>query len=312
MSIVIAGGTGFIGRALCTALSQEGHRVTILTRNSGSAERCLGNNLLSVEWTGRNTGLWEQALEGADAVINLAGAPIADARWTPARKQLLIDSRVHTTRIIVEAMSRRSAKPRVLISASGIGYYGASDDRVLDEGAARGQGFLADLCLAWEAEALRAAEFGVRVVVLRTGMVLEQDGGALPKMLLPFRLFAGGPIMPGTQWVSWIHRRDHIGLIQWALTTATVSGPINVVAPEPVTMKTFCEVLGRVIHRPSWLPVPRFALNMLLGELGTLMTTGQRVTPAKAMAGGYRFRYPTLEPALQAILVGATTALRAA
>jgi uncharacterized protein (TIGR01777 family) len=200
----------------------------------------------------------------------------------------------------------------VLISASGIGYYGASDDRVLDEGSARGQGFLADLCLAWEAEALRAAECGARVVTLRTGMVLEQEGGALPKMLLPFRLFAGGPIMPGCQWVSWIHRRDHIGLIQWALTTATVSGPINAVAPEPVTMKTFCEVLGRVLHRPSWLPVPSIALNILLGELGTLMTTGQRVVPAKAIAGGYTFQYPTLEPALQAILTGTTAALRAA
>ena len=188
MDIIVTGGTGFIGRALCTALSQEGHRVTILTRNSGSAERRLGKNLSSVEWTGRSTGPWEQVLEGADAVINLAGAPIADDRWTPARKQLLIDSRVHTTRILVEAMSRRSAKPRVLISASGIGYYGASDDRELDEGAARGKGFLADLSLAWEAEALRAAESGARVVLLRTGMVLEQDGGALPKMLLPFIL----------------------------------------------------------------------------------------------------------------------------
>jgi len=169
MNIVVAGGTGFIGRALCTALSQESHRVTILTRDSGSAERLLGENLLPVEWTGRNTGPWEQALEGADAVINLAGAPIADARWTPARKQLLIDSRVHTTRIIVEAMSRRSSKPQVLISASGIGYYGPSDDRVLDEGTACGQGFLADLCLEWEAEALRAAEFGSCAVTNRNG-----------------------------------------------------------------------------------------------------------------------------------------------
>jgi uncharacterized protein (TIGR01777 family) len=199
-------------------------------------------------------------------------------------------------------MSSRSSKPRTLISASGIGYYGASDDHVLDEGAARGQGFLADLCLAWEADALRAAEFGTRVVLLRTGMVLEHDGGALPKMLLPFRLFAGGPIMPGTQWVSWIHRRDHIGLIQWAITTPNVSGPVNAVAPGPMTMNTFCEDLGRVLHRPSWLPVPGLALKGVLGELGTLMTTGQRVNPTKALAGGYVFRYPTLEPALRAIL----------
>lgn len=312
MNIVIAGGTGFVGRALCMTLSQGGHKVSILTRNSGSATRLFGNNMLPVEWNGRDTGPWEQALEGADAVINLAGAPIADARWTDARKQILTDSRVFTTRLLVRALSRRSSKPATFISASGIGYYGPSDDRLLDEGAARGTGFLADLCLAWEAEAMRAAESGNRVVILRTGMVLEADGGALAKMLLPFRLFAGGPIMPGTQWVSWIHRSDHIGLIKWALTTATVSGPINAVAPEPVRMNTFCEILGRILHRPSWLPVPSVAMNILLGELGTLMTTGQRVIPAKAIAGGYRFQYPTLEPALQAILTGTTDASRAA
>lgn len=302
MNIVITGGTGFIGRALCTALFRGGHRVSVLTRNVGQISYQPGVSVKPVEWNGRDTGPWEQTLEGADAIINLAGAPIADARWTVARKQLLTDSRVLTTRLLVRALSRCSSKPATFISASGIGYYGASDDRLLDEGAARGQGFLADLCLAWEAEALKAAEFGVRVVILRTGMVLEQDGGALPKMLLPFRFFAGGPIMPGNQWVSWIHRRDHVGLIQWALSTPTVSGPINAVAPEPVTMNTFCEVLGGVLHRPLWLPVPRFALNMLLGELGTLMTTGQRVIPAKAVAGGYAFHYPTLEPALRAAL----------
>jgi uncharacterized protein len=302
MNIVVAGGTGFIGRALCRSLAGEGHRVSILTRHPDRSSPQGDTSLDWVSWNGRDTGRWERVLEGADAVINLGGAPIADARWTDVRKQLLTDSRVLTTRLLVRAMSQRSTKPATFISASGIGYYGASDDRRLDEGAARGQGFLADLCLAWEAEALRAAEFGARVVTLRTGVVLERDGGALPKMILPFRFFAGGPIMPGNQWVSWIHRRDHIGLIQWALTTPAVSGPINVVAPEPVTMKTFCKILGLALHKPSWLPVPRFALDLLLGELGTLMTTGQRVIPAKAMAGGYTFLYPSLEPALRAIL----------
>ena len=301
MQIVVAGGTGFIGRPLCASLCQEGHQVTLLTRRIEGEWPC-ASIVTAVEWNGRTAGAWEHCLDGADAVINLAGAPIADGRWNDARKQLLMESRVLTTRLLVEALSRRSSKPRTLINASGIGYYGASDDRVLDEGAARGQGFLADLCLAWEAEALRAAEFGVRIVMLRTGMVLEQDGGALPKMLLPFRLFAGGPILPGTQWVSWIHRRDHIGLIQWILTTPSVSGPVNAVAPEPVTMNTFCQVLGRVLHRPSWLPVPGFALQMALGELGTLMTTGQRVNPAKAISRQYVFHYPTLEPALRAIM----------
>ena len=301
MQIVIAGGTGFIGRPLCAALCQEGHRVTLLTRRIESQRSC-GSSVTAVEWNGREAGGWEHCLDGADAVINLAGAPIADGRWTEARKQLLTESRVLTTHLLVEALSRRSRKSCTLINASGIGYYGVGDDRILNEGAVRGQGFLADLCLAWEAEALRAAEFGVRVVMLRTGMVLEQDGGALPKMLLPFQLFAGGPIMPGTQWVSWIHRRDHIGLIQWVLTTSSVSGPVNAVAPEAVTMNRFCEVLGRVLHRPCWLPVPGFVLHVAVGELGTLMTTGQRVNPAKALSEGYVFHYPTLEPALRAIM----------
>ena len=302
MQVVVTGGTGFIGQPLCASLCQEGHRVTLLTRRREEAQRLYGATVTAVEWNGREAGAWERCLEGVDAVINLAGAPITDGRWNEARKRLLTESRVLTTRLLAEAVSRRTSKPRTLISASGIGYYGASDDRVLDEGAARGEGFLADLCLAWEMEALRTAEFGVRVVLLRTGMVLEQDGGALPKMLLPFRLFSGGPIMPGTQWVSWIHRRDHIGLIQWILTTPHVSGPVNAVAPEAVTMKRFCEVLGQVLHRPSWLPVPGFALQIALGELGTLMTTGQRVNPAKALSGGYIFHYPTLEPALRAIV----------
>ncbi len=302
MQIVMTGGTGFIGRSLCASLRQEGHRVILLSRKREEAQRLCGSTVTTVEWNGREAGTWEHCLEGTDAVINLAGAPIADGRWTEARKQHLLESRVLSTRLLVEALSRSSSKPRTLVSASGIGYYGASDDRVLDESAARGQGFLPDLCLAWEAEALRAAGCGVRVVTLRTGMVLERDGGALPKMLLPFQLFIGGPIMPGSQWVSWIHRDDHIGLTKWILKTPGVSGPVNAVSPEAVTMNRFCEALGRVLHRPSWLPVPGFALSLALGELGTLMTTGQRVNPAKALSGGYVFRYPTLEPGLQAIV----------
>jgi uncharacterized protein len=302
MHIVMTGGTGFIGRSLCASLCQEGHRVTLITRRREDAQRLFGSTVTVVEWNGQEAGAWEHCLEDADAVINLAGAPIADGRWTEARKRLLTESRILTTRLLVAGMSRRSSKPRTLVSASGIGYYGASDDRMLDESAARGRGFLADLCLAWEEEAIRAEEFGVRVVLLRTGMVLEQDGGALPKMLLPFRLFTGGPIMPGTQWVSWIHRRDHIGLTRWALTTPSATGPVNAVAPESVTMSRFCEGLGRVLHRPSWLPVPGFTLSLALGELGTLMTTGQRVSPAKALSGGYVFHYPMLETALRAIV----------
>lgn len=302
MQFVMTGGTGFIGRALCASLFQDGHRVAVLTRNAREASYLLGATVTAVEWHGQESGAWEESLEGADAVINLAGAPIADARWTDARKRLLTDSRVRTTRRLVDVMSQRSSKPITLISASGIGYYGAGDDRVLDEGAPRGDGFLADLSAAWEEEALRAEQFGARVVLLRTGMVLERDGGALPRMLLPFRLFVGGPIMPGTQWISWIHRHDLVGLIKWALANTTLSGPINAVAPSPVTMTELSSTLGQVLQRPSWLPVPEFVVKVALGELGSLMTTGQRVHPGKAIASGFVFQYPTLEPALWAIL----------
>jgi uncharacterized protein len=302
MHVVVAGGTGFIGRALCRSLSQKGHRVTILTTNGRAGSQVFGTSVTTVHWNGRDGGAWEMSLEGADAVVNLAGAPIADGRWTKARKRLLTESRVQLTRCLVEAISQRSAKPRVLISASGIGYYGPNDNAVLTETAPPGEGFLAELCIEWERAAGRASDFGTRVVLLRTGMVLERDGGALPKMLLPFRLFVGGPIMPGTQWVSWIHRDDQVGLIEWALVTPTVSGPVNAVAPEPERMQTFCSTLGRVLHRPSWIPVPEAALSLGLGELGTVMTTGQRVSPQKPLVNGYVFRYPALEPALRAIL----------
>lgn len=301
MHIVVTGGTGFIGRALCTALHQVGHRVIVLSRRPDAAQRLFIGGVMVTQWDDHEDGQWEHHLNGADAVVNLAGAPIVGVRWTTQRKQVLLDSRVLATRRLVRALSRCAKKPHILINASGIGYYGASDDRLLDEHSARGRGFLADLCEEWEAEARRGSEFGVRVVVLRTGMVLDGDGGALPKMALPFRFFFGGPVMPGTQWVSWIHRRDHIELIQWILGNPGVSGSVNAVAPGAVTMRDFCAALGRMLHRPSWLPVPSTVLELGLGELGTIMTTGQRVQPAVALKGGYRFRYPELEGALTAI-----------
>ena len=299
MKIIVTGGTGFIGRALINEMAGQRHEVVVFSRKADHPPHFPGR---LVEWDARSAGPWQTEVASADAVVNLAGAPIAERRWTDARKRLLVESRILSTRLLVEAFAVRSAPLPLLISASGIGYYGPSDDRLLNEASSLGQGFLAELSAAWEAEALRAGQFGTRVVLLRTGMVLERDGGALPKMMLPFRLFAGGPVLPGTQWVSWIHRADLIGLIQWALATPTISGPVNAVAPEPVTMNAFCDVLGKVLHRPSWLPVPGLALRLMLGELGTLMTTGQRVEPAKARAGGYSFRYPSVESALRAIV----------
>ncbi|HMX91478.1 MAG TPA: TIGR01777 family oxidoreductase, partial [Nitrospira sp.] len=207
MNIVVTGGTGFIGHALVEELSHAGHDVVVLSRRPHSPTQ---SKVRYVEWDARSVGPWQDAVAAADAVVNLAGEPIAEGRWTSARKRILFESRILATRSLVDAIATRSRPLPVLISASGIGYYGLQDDRVLDERSPLGEGFLAQLSAAWEAEALRAGQFGTRVVLLRTGMVLERDGGALPKMMLPFRLFAGGPVLPGTQWVSWIHRADLI------------------------------------------------------------------------------------------------------
>ncbi len=302
MKIVISGGTGFIGQAVCRALAARNHDVVVLSRRAGEAELGLDPAVKVVEWDGLTAGPWERELESADAVINLAGASIADARWTAERKRVIYESRIAATRLLVQALDRVSTRPRVFLCASGVGYYGPCDDRLLREHDLPGTGFLAELCVAWEREAMSAQRTGARVIGLRFGMVLEKDGGALPRMLPPFRAFVGGPIGPGTQWVSWIHRQDVIGIVEWVLATPTVSGPVNVVAPSPVTMKEFCDTLGRVLGRPSWLRVPVPALRLALGELGTVLATGQRVLPEVAQQGGYRFRYPSLEPALQAIL----------
>ncbi len=312
MKIVISGGTGFIGRALCRALVAEDHDVVALSRRTGEAVGRLGPAVRIVEWDGLTAGPWERELDSADAVINLAGAPIAEARWSPERKRVIYDSRIVATRLLAQALDRVSGRPRVFLSASGVGYYGPRDDRPLLEDAPPGTGFLAELCVAWEREAMQAQGAGARVVYLRFGMVLEKDGGALPKMLPSFRAFVGGPIGPGTQWVSWIHRQDLIGMMEWVLAAPRVSGPVNAVAPGAVTMREFCATLGRVLRRPSWLPVPGMVLRLTLGELATVLTTGQRVLPGVAQQGRYRFRYSSLEPALQAIFGPAASSRPAA
>jgi uncharacterized protein (TIGR01777 family) len=312
MKIIVPGGSGFIGRALCSALVRGGHQVAVLSRNPREAACVLDPVVTVVGWDGVNSGIWEHALEGSDAIINLAGEPIADKRWTAQRKMVIRQSRIGTTKLLVEAFARLSQRPTILINGSGIGYYGSRDSTPTTEETPAGTGFLAELCVAWEDEAKRAEDLGLRVVRLRTGMVLGTDGGALPRMILPFRLFAGGPILPGDQWVSWIHLQDHIGLIQWALSNHRIAGSLNGVAPEPVTMREFCRKLGHVLGRPSWLPVPAFVLELALGELATVMTTGQRVTPTVALRDGYSYQYPELETALRVILAADMQKLAAA
>lgn len=302
MNIIIAGGSGFIGRPLCRALAEDGYQVTVLSRHPIEASGPLDRSIKSMGWNGRTGGDWERSLEGAEAVINLAGEPIADQRWTRDRKQALRESRIGTTRLLVRAFSHLSRRPTTLIVASGVGYYGPRDSTPVTERTAPGSDFLAILSRDCEHEAMQAEQHGLRVVPLRIGIVLGQDGGALPRMALPFRFFLGGPISPGAQWVSWIHQQDLIGLIRWIVKHPNISGPVNAVSPEPVMMREFCATLGKVMGRPCWLPVPEFALRLALGEMATILTTGQRVEPTVALSHGYHFQYPHLEAALHDIL----------
>ncbi len=304
MRIVVAGGTGFIGRPLCQGLVELGHAVTVLTRDPAAARTRLAPPVSVIGWQGSRgaTGELMTALGNAEVVINLAGAPIAQGRWTEQTKDRLRRSREGTTSALVAALAQLRARPVLLISASAIGYYGPRQDEPLREDAPSGAGFLASLCREWEAAARAAERLGVRVVLPRIGVVLGKNGGALARMLPVFRLGLGGPLGNGTQWLSWIHLDDLIELLLFLLDQA-VGGPVNATAPHPVTNEEFSRVLGQTLERPVWLRTPAFVLKLLLGQMAEeLLLTGQRVLPARAEAMGFRFRYPTLSEALHAIL----------
>jgi uncharacterized protein (TIGR01777 family) len=292
MRIVVAGGTGFLGHALVERLRRD-HDVIVLTRRPRTADQ--------IGWTATETGgAWTAAVQAADAVINLAGEPIAAGRWTAARKAAIRRSRIAATTAIVGAM-RSGGRAHTLVNASAVGVYGDRGDEPLTESSSPGDDFLARVCQDWEAAAEPAADTA-RVVLLRTGLVLDAGGGALPRLALPFRLFAGGRMGSGRQYWSWIHRDDWVEMVCWALSNATVSGVLNVTAPEPVTNAAFARELGRTLRRPTLLPAPALALRLVLGEMADAMILGgQRVLPAKGQALGFTFRYPTLTGALAAI-----------
>ena len=299
MNVLVAGGTGFIGSRLLESLRGDGHAVTLLTRSAAKAERLKTGGIGLLVWGDHR---WEKVLEKTDAVITLAGEGVADGRWSAARKQRILESRLESTNSLVAAIEKAKNRPKVLINASAVGFYGPRDGESIDESASAGKGFLAEVCAAWEREALKAQALGLRVVLLRIGVVLGREGGALPRMLLPFRLCLGGRLGSGTQWLPWVHVDDAVGLTKEALTNSALNGPVNVVAPGAVTNAQFTAALASALHRPAIAPVPAFALKLLLGEMSEMMLTGQRAIPLAAEKAGYGFKFPQIKECLSDIL----------
>jgi uncharacterized protein (TIGR01777 family) len=301
MKIAIAGATGFVGSRLVAALTAQGHEILILTRSPQKAKQLFPQAEI-LGYTPLKSGEWQQSISGCDAVVNLVGEPIADKRWTPTQKQEILDSRQIPTQNIVAAINQSTVKPKVLVNASAIGYYGTSETAQFDETSPPGQDYLAEVCKAWETSA-QGVSSDTRLVILRFGIVLAEGGGVLGKMLPVFQTFMGGAIGSGNQWVSWIHREDLVQLIITAIDNDKMQGIYNATAPNPVTMQQLAQGLGEVIHRPSWLPVPSFVLETMLGEGAKIVLEGQQVLPQRTIAEGFTFQYPELKFALKSILV---------
>ena len=302
MRVVIAGGSGFIGTRLCRILVDAGHTPFILTRSAGRAAGSLLPGVSAIGWDGRTGQGWAQFLDQDTALVNLAGENIAAGRWTPERKQRILESRVFAGQAMADAVARAQFRPRVLVQASAVGFYGPRGPEPLDESAPSGTGFLAEVCRAWEASSRAVEQAGVRRCVIRTGVVLG-PGGALARMLPAFRFFLGGPLGSGEQFLSWIHLDDEVQVIRFLLENQGCSGAYNCCAPNPADSRTFARTLGLVLGRPALLPAPAPALRLLLGEMAQeVLLSGQNVRPARLMEEGYRFLHPDLEGALRAAL----------
>ncbi len=301
--VIVAGGTGFIGRHLIPALQRQGWPVVVFSRHPEAHQgRWAGVTL--ARWTPNRPADLQPYLRGARAVFNLVGANISQGRWTTRRKKILVRSRVEAGRALAQAVVALppEERPRVFLQMSAVGYYGDRGAEPLSEEAGPGGDFLARLCVAWEDAARPVAEAGVRYVVLRTGVVLARDGGALPLMLRPVRWFVGGPLAGGRFYLPWIHIADQIAAMLFLLQTPTAQGPFNLTAPEPVPQAVFVRTAARLLQRPAWLPAPRWALRLALGELAEALTTSLRALPTRLQALGFTFRFPTLEAALQDLL----------
>ncbi|MFO7447134.1 MAG: TIGR01777 family oxidoreductase [Ignavibacteriaceae bacterium] len=300
--VVLTGATGLIGKRLYKALVKRGDEVTIFTNSMVKGVQKINGADEYIEWNYREKNHWQSHINGKDAVVHLAGANLSGKRWTETYKKEIIESRQISTRNLVDAFAKAEKKPQVFVCASAVGYYGNYGDDVITEEDHAGDDFLAEVCKIWEEEASRAEEYGIRRVSIRTGIVLSKEGGALNKMLIPFNFFAGGPLGNGSQWFPWIHIDDIVGAYLFAIDNPDLSGAVNAAAPDPVTMKDFAKTLGRVLRRPSFFHVPKFALTLVAGEIGATITHSQKVIPKRLLENGFRFEYDDLEDALRNIL----------
>lgn len=301
MRIIVTGGTGLIGTPLCAALAADGNDVVILTRNPDK-QRTTQPGIRMQAWDGKTSSGWAEVVDGAGAIINLAGEGIAEGRWSYERKQRIHDSRTNAGTALLAAIEAAKEKPKVLIQSSAVGYYGPRQGEIIDESAAVGADYLAKVCFDWEASTAPAQQMGIRRPVIRTGVVLSNKGGALPKQTLPYKLFAGGHIGSGEQWYPWIHIDDEVAAIRFLLENEQADGVYNLTAPNPLTNKDFSHKIGEVMGRPSLMPVPAIAFKILFGEMSTILLDGQRAIPKRLQEAGFTFKYPTAEGALKQLL----------
>lgn len=301
--IVIVGATGFIGNVLAGFFLEKGDTIKGVTRGHKNTEKLKKQGIQPIIWDGHSVNGWEKHLENTDAVINLVGENIGNARWTKTKKEKILNSRLNSVNRLSKALEHTKNKPPVIIQASAVGIYGPRGNETLNENTEPGRGFLADVVNQWEAASKPLEKTGIRRVLTRFGMVIDKHGGALPRMILPFRFFAGGPMGTGRQWMSWIHIRDVVRAIDFLVDNPVCTGVFNLTAPHPVTNKEFSRALGRALHRPSFFPAPAFALKLLLGEMAeSLLLTGQRIIPTRLLETGFSFNFPEIDTALKNVI----------
>jgi uncharacterized protein (TIGR01777 family) len=302
MRVIILGATGFIGRALCKFLMEVGYEVVALTRNKNRGREILGKGIEVVEWDSKSEVGWESHANGAYAIVNLIGENLASGRWTQEKKKSILESRLNAGKAVSIAIQRVQIKPKVVIQASAVGYYGSRSDEILDESSEPGEGFLSEVAVKWE-DSTKEVEPQVRRIIIRTSPVLGRSGGVLTRLIRPFRFFLGGPVGSGNQWFSWIHLDDEVGAIRFLMEREDLQGAFNLTAPEQLMIKDFYHTIGKAMRRPSWLPIPGFVLRLLFGEMAQeTILSGQRVVPKRLTEAGYKFIYPKAEKALKEIL----------